>query len=246
VSDDVFFDAASGFGTTTASRTVTVNNGNAYFHNISWEGAMNNPIWSKNASWNVEAWGPSIKLNPTATLNISSLILKGSEATVLTGNTLGNFDLEINKPGGSLTFLNDYDNPLTLITMVNGNLNVSGQILNIDGISNNSINNPIQIDISNATINGYWRFDGGVTNRSLIATNSTINASSFYTNGLEYNIVNVSGIANNHAVLSNSTIANLIFTNASQTSAIGLNGNNNTIGTLEYKGSGAIYGTGNQ
>src|SRR5690606_16109798 len=44
VNNDVYFDGNSGFGTTVASRTITVNNGNAYFHNMSWAGASNNPI----------------------------------------------------------------------------------------------------------------------------------------------------------------------------------------------------------
>src|SRR5690606_28101765 len=47
VANDVYFDENSGFGTSGAARTITVNNGNAYFRNMDWTGAVNNPILNR-------------------------------------------------------------------------------------------------------------------------------------------------------------------------------------------------------
>src|SRR5690606_10497878 len=56
VANDVYFDENSGFGTSGAARTITVNNGNAYFRNMDWTGAVNNPILNRDEDWNMEAW----------------------------------------------------------------------------------------------------------------------------------------------------------------------------------------------
>ncbi|WP_199417188.1 Ig-like domain-containing protein, partial [Chitinophaga silvatica] len=243
VGDDVYFDQNSGF--TSASKTITVNNGNAYFHNMSWAGALNNPVITKSSTWKMECWGNSIILNPTATLNISYLQLKGPEATVLQGNTLGSFDIQMNKPGGSLTIANNYNNPNTTFSLIEGNFIAAGKTLNVKSISNGGNDNAIHVDISNATINCTWTYSGGTSKRSLNATNSVINASGFTASGLTYNIVNANGTGNTNASFSNTTINYITFVDPNVLSAIGIYGTNNNLGTVEFKGSGGIYGTGN-
>lgn len=245
VYDDVYFDAGSGF--TAGSKTVTVNNGNAYAHNVNWTGAANAPIWNKLATWNIEIWGDSIILNPAATFNLS-VYAKGANPAFLKGNVLGNFDLFIDKQGGSLTLLNDYNNPLYNIGVVNGALNASGLTLNLQGLDNTfaGSGNPFAIDISNSRITtGAWRFVGTIANHTLNAANSVINTTEFQANGMQYDTVNVSGTTNAHAVFNSAAINRLTFTNNSTTSAVGINGANNTLGRVEFKGSGGIYGTGN-
>jgi hypothetical protein len=248
VYDDVYFDAGSGF--TAASKTVTVNNGNAYSRNINWTGAANAPIWSKSVSWNMEIWGDSIILNPAATFNIAVLV-KGANAAFLKGNVLGNFDIYIDKQGGSFTVLNNYNNNQTDIGLMNGAFNAPGLTLNISGIdntfSNNAYaNNVFAIDVSNSNITAAaWRFAGTIANHTLNATNTTITSGAFLANGLLYDKVNVSGNLSGHATINNATIDRLTFTNPSTTSLIGIGGNNNTLGRVEFKGSGGIYGTGN-
>jgi hypothetical protein len=245
VFDDVYFNAASGF--TAVSKTVTVNNGNAYCRNIDWTGAANSPIWSKSATWNLEAWGDSIRVISAATFNVDSLTLKGSNATYLIGSApLGNFDIAVDKTGGSLTLVNNYSNTQTDFIVSNGAFNAPGLTLNVASIDNNGLNNTSAINVSNATITtALWRYSGVATGHTLNAANSTITAATFIATGLTYNNVNVSGILNTNAVLSNATISNLIFTNTSTSSAVGINGANNTITAMEYKGSGGVYGTGN-
>jgi hypothetical protein len=245
VYDDVYFNASSGF--TAVSKTVTVNNGNAYCRNIDWTGAANSPIWSKSASWNIEAWGDSIRVIPAATFNVSALTLKGSNTTYLIGSApLGNFDFAIDKTGGSLTLVNNYSNAQTDFVVYNGAFNAPGLTLNVSSIDNTGINNTSAINVSNATIaTTLWRYSGVATGHTLNAANSAITAATFIATSLTYNNVNVSGTLNTNAVLSNATINNLTFTNTSTSSVVGINGANNTIATLEYKGSGGVYGTGN-
>jgi hypothetical protein len=245
VYDDIYFNAASGF--TPVSKTVTVNNGNAYCRNIDWTGSANSPIWSKSASWNIEAWGDSIRIIPTATFNVSALTLKGNNTTYLIGGApLGNFDIAVDKTGGSLTLVNNYSNTQTDFILYNGAFNAPGLTLDVASIDNGAFNNTSAINVSNATITAnLWRYSGSAAAHTLNAANSTITTPTFTATGLTYNNVNVTGILSTNATLSNATINNLIFTNASTSSTVGINGVSNTIATLEYKGSGGVYGTGN-
>ena len=244
VSNDVYFDAGSGF--TAASKTVTVNNGNAYCRNVNWTGAANAPIWSKAASWNIEVWGDSLILNPAATFN-AAVILNGTNVAFLKSTVLGNFDIYINKPGSSLTLLNNYANAATDIGLVTGAFNAPGRSLTVSGIDNNGYtNNVFAIDISNANITaGTWRFIGTIANHTLNAANSTIITTTFAASGLQYDTVYISGAASANSIMNSTTINKLTFTNASSTSTAGINGVSNTLGTVEYKGSGGVYGTGN-
>lgn len=245
VNDNVFFDAGSGF--TAANKTVTVNNGNAYCRNLNWTGAANAPVWNKSATWNMEIWGDSIILNPTATLN-GSVYAKGVTPAFLKGNVSGNFDFNIDKPGSSLTILNDYTNPQTYIGLYNGALNASGIKLTVDQIDDSTATaNVFAINISNSTIIAAytWRFLGTAANHSLNASNSSITAGNFKVNGMQYDTVNVTGITAANVSMSSTTIKRLTFTNPNTVSTVGITGNSNTLGRVEYKGSGTIGGTGN-
>jgi len=244
VYDDVYFDAASGF--TAVSKTVTVNNGNAYCRNVNWTGAANSPIWSKAASWAVEVWGDSVILNPTATFNVNPITVKGGNAAFLKSTVSGNFDVNIDKPGGSLTLLNNYSNSQTDFTVTNGTFNAPGLTLNLSSIDNGALNNVYVVNINTSNITATtWRYSGTIANHTLNAANSSVTAGTFIANGLQYDTVNVSGILNTSATISSATINKLTFTNTSTSSLVGIGGNSNTLGIVEYKGSGGIYGTGN-
>ena len=245
VYDDVYFDGGSGF--TAVSKTVTVNTGNAYCRNLNWAGAANAPIWNKSATWNMEVWGDSIILNPAATFT-GLVYAKGSNAAFLKGNVSGDFDLFIDKPGGSLTLLNDYQNSLYNLGVVNGALNASGRTLTLQGLDNTfaGSGNPFAIDISNSRVTtGAWRFVGTIALHTLNATNSVITTGEFQANGMQYDTVNVTGNLTTNVSMNSATINRLTFTNPGTASTVGINGNNNTLGRVEYKGSGTITGTGN-
>lgn len=246
VTNDVYFDENSGFGTTTATRIVTVNNGNAYFRNMSWEGAPNAPILNRNAAWNMEAWGESIVLNPSVTLN-ATFQLKGPASTVMTGQTLGNFHLHVQKPGASFTIANDYTNTQTQIMLYDGDFVASDIVLSVSRIDNENRDNNISVDISGSTVNlsALWRYSGTTSNRSLDASDAIINTQQFIAQGFVYDRVNVSGTGQDYARFNEITANYITFTQTNVTAGIGINGTNNQLDTVEFKGGGAIYGTGN-
>ncbi|WP_118973252.1 T9SS type A sorting domain-containing protein [Taibaiella koreensis] len=245
VYDNVYFDANSGF--TASSKTVTVNNGNAYCRNLDWSAATNAPVWNKAAAWNIEVWGDTTVLNAAATFTVSPLTFKGNNNAVISGSALGNFDIRMSKAGGSLRFLNNYTNILTDIYVNDGTLNLAGRTMSLSGISNEGLANTMSVNLAGAavTLDTLWRYDGTATAHTLIADTSTINTETFQAAGMTYNKVNASGVLNSNAVFSGTTIGQLTFTNTNTASKIGINGTNNTIGILDYKGSGGIYGTGN-
>jgi hypothetical protein len=245
VYDDVYFDAGSGF--IAASKTVTINNGNAYCHSINWTGALNNPTFSKSGSWNLEVWGDSAIFNPLTTLTMTYLTFKGSNATFVKGTPGGNLDIWLDKAGGSLTMLEDYNNSLTAIGLISGAFNAPGRTLQLDVLDNLGYSNATSIDISNAKVTTAtgWNYYGPTAAHALNAAGSTITTPGFTANGFTYNKVNITGTAAVHGSTSNASIDSLIFTNTSITSTAGINGANNTLNYVEYKGSGGIYATGN-
>jgi hypothetical protein len=245
VYDNVYFNANSGF--TAVSKTVTVNNGNAYCRNLDWSAATNSPIWSKATPWTIEVWGDTVRLNAIATFTVSPLTFKGNTNAVMLGSALGNFDIRLQKPGGSLRLLNNYSNIQTDIYVNDGTLNLSGRTMSLSSINNEGLSNTMSINIAGAdiTLDTMWRYNGTAAAHTLVADSSTITTKTFLVTSLTYNNVNVGGILNTSAILSNATIDQLTFTDTNTASQIGVNGANNTIGTLDYKGGGGIYGTGN-
>ena len=246
VANDVYFDANSGFGTTAAARTITVNAGNAYFRDMNWTGAANNPILNKAGAWNMEAWGESMVLNPSSTLN-TIIQFRGTEETTITGQALGNLDFELRKTGGRLVFGNDYSNSQTDIFLYEGSLVANDVVLNIHAVDNNERNNNLSVDITGSTIltGNLWRYNGGSSNRSLAAAGSMINTRVFLADGFAYDQVSISGYWTQHSAFSSIAASKVVFTYTNVASDIGINGTNNQLDTVEFKGGGKIYGTNN-
>lgn len=246
VANDVYFDENSGFGTSGAARTITVNNGNAYFRNMDWTGAVNNPILNRDEDWNMEAWGESIVLNPAVTLN-ATFQLRGEETTVMTGQTLGNFDLELRKPEGVFTIADDFTNTETDIILYEGVFSASDIELSVRSIDNDNRDTDLSVDVSGSTLTfrSHWRYSGTTANRSLNAAGAVMNAYKFIAQGFAYHQVNVSGSGSDDARLTDITASKLTFTQTDVISAVGIDGTNNQLDTVEYKGGGQIYGTNN-
>ncbi|GAB3358532.1 hypothetical protein GCM10027566_23190 [Arachidicoccus ginsenosidivorans] len=244
VYDDVIFDAASGF--TSGNNTVTITNGNAYCHNMDWAAVTGAPTFTKDAAWNMEVWGENLKLSGDATFNVSPLILKGNSNTFISGFVKGNFDINIDKQGGSLTLDNDYSNTATDIYVINGIFNAMNKQITVGRIDNSALSNAMSLNISGSVINtNYWRYSGDSTSHTLDASNTKISTPVFIVNAMQYDTVNVSGTLSTHAQLSGAQINKLTFTDTDGASNIGINGAANQIGTLTFKGGGAIYGTAN-
>lgn len=242
VYDDVYFNANSGF--TAGSRTVTINNGNAYARNLDLTGAANSPIINKSVSFNMELWGDSIILNPTVTFN-GLVTPKGPLPVYLKGNVSGDFDFNIDKAGSSLSMLNSYSNAQTNIGLINGAWNATGVNVSVGQVDNSAAaNNVFAINISNSRVTAPvgWRFQGTIANHSLNAANSSITTGDFKAAGMTYDTVNVTNVLNTSVNMVSATISSLNFTDPSTASAVGIVGSGNTLGRVEYKGSGIVNG----
>ncbi|MGX5817068.1 Ig-like domain-containing protein [Chitinophaga lutea] len=241
-SNDVFFNANSGF--TAASKTVSISAGNAYFRNMDWTGAANSPLLDKNSAWVAECWGNMV-LNPDAFIN-GQIRMMGPDNVTISQSIKGNFDLDIRKTsGGRVTLVNDFSNPNSNIRLTTGGFNMADRTVNVTSVSNFGIDGNIQLDISGANITAInFQYYGGYVTRTLNAANSKITGSVIL-NGGTYNYISIPGTQTGNCQLSNIVGDSIVFTNPHNASAVGINGSNNTFNYVEYKGSGAIYGTNN-
>src|SRR5690606_1727655 len=200
----------------------------------------------RDEAWNMEAWGESVVLNPASTLN-TAIQFRGAAETTIAGEARGNLDFELWKQAGSLTFANDYSNNQTDMLLYEGSLVAQNIALNIRSLDNDERNNTLSIDISGSTIQAaaHWRYNGGVSNRSLNAAGSTIIANQLLVNGFSYDQISIGGNVASHGTLSNISATKIVFTDPTVGSQVGINGENNQLDTVEFKGGGRIYGTNN-
>lgn len=248
VANDVYFDANS---FSSGSSAVTINQGHAYCRNMNWTGAAFAPTFTKDAAFNLEIWG-NLVMNPAVTMNAPNngnagpaVVFTGAAISTITSNGagLGNFDFAIDKPAGSkITFMDNYNNANTNIVVRAGGLDLSGRTVTMEWISDISTANPISLDITNANITGGWHAMGA--NKTVLAAGSTISGAIFRANAGVYNKVMVSANNNDNVSITNTTIDDLLFSSSSTASQMYI-GASNTINRLEFKGRGAISGTGN-
>ncbi|HTN06155.1 T9SS type A sorting domain-containing protein [Agriterribacter sp.] len=247
--DDVYFDANSGLAAGNIVQLPT--SGHAYCRNMSWVGV------TTTASFR---YGGSYWLYISGSMELSSTVAYGIMYMEFTGPGNATFKINgaarvnaagwynpfvINKPGGSLTLLDDVPGVLavTTITLAAGQLNLSGGNHNFGNFAGNN-NNIRGVDISNAnlTMSGAWDFRG--TNKTLTSTNSYINTAQFHSDGLSFPKVDISTGANT-MVINNTTFTELAFTNTASLPGSVRIGGSNTIDRLEFKGNGCIRNTGN-
>lgn len=239
VSNDVFFNANS---FTAGNSAVTIAQGNAYCRNMDWTGATNAPTFTKPGTLTLEIWG-NLVLSPALNPNIRVAFMGPTNATFTPNNaSLGTFSMDIIKPGGSLTFLQDYNNTNATIVLNSGELNLNGRTITAAVITDNSSTQATSLDIRNANITANWQYTG--SSKLLQAAGSNIKAGIFRTNAGVYDKVDVLAASSANIAILNTTITDLLFSNASTTSQAYI-GANNTIGRLEYRGRGSINGTGN-
>lgn len=246
--DDVIFDANSGF--TNASKTVTTTS-TTRCHNMTWTNVANSPIFDMDV-YGMEIWG-SVVLHPTLTLKSAQtqyvrgvIQMKGTEASTFTSNgcNLGNplFNVEKTGTNGGLTITDDLTYPACSLRVASGNFLMPGRTINIAEFRSQTTN-VRAIDFSNSTITvNDWAIDS----RNATAVNS---AGSFITakvwfvvNGFSYPKV-YSDATVNSVNITGTTIDELVFTNTSlSTDVSALSGNGgNTIGTLEVRCGGVDF-----
>jgi hypothetical protein len=240
VNDNVFFTAQS----FTAGNSTVTSTGNIYAKNMDWTGATNAPVFNESTTFNLEIWG-NLVMNPAVTMNTNANFMGGTNSTInVNGSTLGNFDITLNKPSGSISLgLNDnLINAQTNIVLQRGTFNAANRTLVIDYLSDENSTNATGIDISNTSYTGGWRYNG--SNKTLNAANSNMTVTTFYVNGGEYNKVNMTSQGSSLVAVSNTTVSKLAFTNTAALANMSV-GAGNTIDTLEFKARGNITGTGN-
>lgn len=243
MTDDVIFDANSGF--TPAGKTVTTNT-TTFCKDMTWAaGIPNSPTFNESVTFQMQIWG-NVVMNSSVTMNADP-IFRGSDSNTLTtnGSSLGNFSFTIQKvpPLGGITLTDDLINNNTNIRLSTGAFLLPGRTMEI----NNFVSSTGQrkIDITNATIttqqgwtlNGVGRTWIGNAANSFITTYNGLNI-----DGLTYPKIHVYGLANNSVY--NATIGELIFQNPSPSSLARIH-TGNTIGNLEFKGSGGLLYGGN-
>ncbi|MGN6420642.1 MAG: hypothetical protein ACTHMC_24235 [Pseudobacter sp.] len=244
-SDNVFFDSNSGFGTTTATNTVTVN-ANSFCNNMTWAGVPNNPrIITSNATFTVSVSG-NLVLSPVTTYNVLFRFQGATPATLTTnGNVLGEFGLEVDKPGSSLTLTDDLvvtantnSSGTNWVYLTAGTFDVSGKTVNILQFSSENTNLRV-LEMTNATMSARLAYRFTNLNKTVNATGSTLTAYTFVNDGGVYNRVTANnGSGPNTIIVSNSTFKSLTFSGAG--GAFMDIGNNNTVDTLVFNGQGSI------
>lgn len=239
--NDVFFNANSGF--TTSSKAVTISQGNAYCKNMDWTGATNAPTFTKPTTLDLEVWGDLV-MNTTVRID-ASIIFTGPTNNTITSNGGGTGVVQFifAKPqGNKVTLLDNFSNTAAYFFPRSGGIDLNNRTVTVNVFDNLGATMATSVDLTGATITGVWRYQG--TLKSLLATNSVIKASRFLVDGGTYNMVEVAGTTTSDSYLLNTTVKELVFTNPSAASQVFIL-SNNTIGRLEFKGKGNIGGTGN-
>lgn len=249
--DNVFFDANSGL---LNGNIVTLPaTGDAYCKNMSWVGVTTTASFRRGGGgYSINIYG-NLELATSVAYGMQSINFLGTDnATVRCNgavrvNASGWYNpFVINKSGASVTFLDGIPELLqvNILQAVSGTLVMSGfthYIWRLDAFHNN----PVTIDISNATINLSDVWDVRGTNKTIIANNSVINSVTMFSSGYTYNDVNLTVNTANVAI-SSTTFNKLTFLNTtSAPGTVRIEGNNN-IQTLEFKGNGVIRSGGNQ
>ena len=238
--DNVFFDVNSGFGTTVASRTITLNS-NAFCTNMTWTNVPNAPIFStSSASFSMEVWG-NLVLSGTTTYGVS-FNLRGGTANTLSsyGNILGTATFNINKPGGSLTVTD------SLVCLSSVSVNITSGAFDIAGkrmsvfIFGCQGSNPRSVNFTNSNVTVGYQYIVTGANKTINAAGSTLNALGYlYADSTAYNkVFNNASDASNFSIY-NCSFSTLTFVNSSLSSQARIH-SGNTADTIRFMGSGSI------
>lgn len=242
IADNVVFDHLSGLN----AGTVTTS-GNAYCHDMMWTPTLTgNPIFNESTINDLRLYG-SVVLNPNVTIN-AMLFFVGEEDVTLTtnGSAQGTMEVRIRKSGelpslGTVAFLDDWSNTQGRIVWLRGDVDVQERILDINAFqSSQSLGGIMYMQNANITVNSWEHLN---SSKSVDASGSSVLAKTkLDIRTGNYHRVECSAISTSAFNVGNATFDYLTFSNPSSTSGAAVLGNN-TIGTLEFKGRGAIQGS---
>src|SRR5690606_15343259 len=247
--DNVFFDANSGL---TDSDIIDFPAGNAYCQNMSWAGVTTTPLFRNNTNFTLFISG-NLELSSTVRYGMKRIEFEAStDATFRTNgaarvNVSGWYNsFSVNKPGGSLTLLDDIPEALAVnvITLSNGHLNLANNNHYIGSINGRNTNvRSLDITNSQLTMIGTWDFRG--TNSTLLSDGSYINTKQFHSDAHVFPKVDITIESNNEMTINNTVFGELTFTSTTATPGTSRIGANNTIERLEFKSNGLLRAGGN-
>ncbi len=171
--DDVFFDAGSGF--TSASKTVTLNVATAFCHDMNWTGALNNPVLAGVDPNTLKIYG-SLTFIAAMSFPFSGRV--NFEATN-PGNTITTAGkpfqgyMAIEGAGGGWT-LQDGFTAMQDFSFERGSLNTNGQTINCQWFYT-SLGYPRTLTLGSSVINCASAWYGNHSNLVFNAGTSTIN-----------------------------------------------------------------------
>ncbi|WP_353130984.1 hypothetical protein, partial [Parapedobacter pyrenivorans] len=248
--DNVFFGAYSGFGTTAAARTVTMD-ANAFCNNMTWaSGVPNNPILARSGSNTLFVSG-NLVLTPSLGYDgVVNVEFTGSNPATLTTNgpINGILNLTVNKPGSGLTQIDDliYTVGGTILneyglTLTAGYLDASDKNVAVYSFwSENS--NPRHLDITGGRLSVVRNFYFRGANKTVAAEGSYVQSGiRLVTDGGEFDEVEALSDSPNNDLFSiyNTTFRKLVFSHTSPSSNARIHGNN-VVDTLVFMGAGVV------
>ncbi|RYY56569.1 MAG: T9SS type A sorting domain-containing protein [Chitinophagaceae bacterium] len=266
-SDNVFFGGYSGFGTTAPANTVTLQ-ASGFCDNMTWEaGVPNNPVFiSSDSTVKLQVSG-NVVLSPATTYSLVIVFAGNSSGTIKTnGPVLGEFGMEINRPGGGLVVTDSLVVPAVTnihgtnaITLTSGTFDVSGRTMKVfQFLSQN--NNTRTIAFTGAWVSTYRWYRVSGRNKTIDASGAVLDFSDAIIIGGIYGRVSVSGGTTQDAVrVDSAEFSSIRFTHASPVLNTGLGIDNrsdtvifsgrgnialrNDIGFLRFEKKGELFGT---
>lgn len=218
--DNVFFDASSGF--TAASKTVTLN-ANGFCNNMTWSNVSNSPLFVASSSTFTIQLSGSLSLSPTTTYQAIFAFKGSAPATITTnGTVLGQFGVEIDKPGSSLTVTDSLIVPSAVtsagtngLTFTSGTFDITGKKVKVYNFMSDN-NNVRVLNMENADLTAYSGPNSGFAytgaNKTLNAAGSTLLTFGYRVDGGTYNkVTGTSGTGPNAYIINNTTFSSITF-----------------------------------
>ncbi|MBO9634842.1 MAG: T9SS type A sorting domain-containing protein [Chitinophagaceae bacterium] len=240
--DNVVFDANSGF--TSGNNIVTVNTG-AWCHDMTWTNVTGSPVFN-NTGYTLYVWG-SLALNAGLTMN-GNIAFDGAEASTLTANgyNLGSLSMNIRKTGanGGITLADDLNATLLSLSLASGKFLMPNRILHIRQFDSR-VTTTRTLDISSSTITvdlGWQLYGSGCSSVNNAAGSFITSNGGFICNFFNFPKVHCTGAGNSFDI-SNSTFTELTFTNPVPAVQFRALSGNNTITTLDLRGSAELFGS---
>ncbi|MEI6767218.1 MAG: T9SS type A sorting domain-containing protein, partial [Bacteroidota bacterium] len=239
-SNNVYFDANSGF--TSVNKTVTVNVSSASCKDMDWTGSASSPVFTTTSGSNTLSVYGSLTLISGMTWSFTGPV---SFAATSTGKTITSANKQFQNTvsfdgnGGGWTLMDGFTNPSSLTSLNYGSLNTNGQTMNIYYFNTNNSNvrsltlgstlmqlsyccgGAFSVNLTNLTLNAGTSTIRITTNSNSPSIDFTSSLTDFSFYNLEFTGPNVT-----NGIINNNTGHICTFNNVSFAGHGNINGNN--------------------